>query len=114
MTDVGVYYILMIHIPGVQKKPHLYTLPHCPGRGPIFHRGAPRGHWGATPVTGVYFADLETTPPPHIPETEQQFTWGNPGKLGETRGNPGKPGETQGNLGKLGETRENLGKLGES
>ena len=44
------------------------------------------------------------TPPPHIPETEQQFTWGNPGKLRETRGNSGKPGKTQGNSGKLGES----------
>ena len=24
--------------------------PHCPGRGSIFHWGAPRCHWGATRV----------------------------------------------------------------
>ena len=33
------------------------TLPHCPGRDPIFHQGAPRCHWGATPVTGVRWID---------------------------------------------------------
>ena len=44
-------------------KQQFYTqldaLPHCPSRGPIFHRGAPRCHWGATPVTGVHWADHE-------------------------------------------------------
>ena len=35
------------------------TLPHCPGRGPIFHWGAPRCHWGATPATGVHRVDHE-------------------------------------------------------
>ena len=28
------------------------TLPHCPGQGPIFHRGAPWCHWGATRSPG--------------------------------------------------------------
>ena len=68
----------------------------------------------ANPGRQIPYYDSYDTPPPHIPETEQQFTGGNPGKSGVTRGNLGKPGETQGNPGKLGETRENLGKLGET
>ena len=35
------------------------TLPHCPGRGPMFHRGASRCYWGATLVTGVHWTDHE-------------------------------------------------------
>ena len=45
----------------------------APSRGPIFHRGAPRYNWGATPVIGVHWAYHEIGPGASQPTRNAKF-----------------------------------------
>ena len=53
--------ILEVHVIRPSRQMMIFYTPFltAPAGGPIFHRGAPRCRWNATPVTGVHWGDHE-------------------------------------------------------